>query len=211
MGLHLCFDLAAPGEIDAGGVVDDLRRFASALPFAGVSRLLGSADGDHHLPGSSWLLPLDAAGQPRARDEAESGGPLWSALPVEPIEWWGFSVDPGSRTETATFGLARHPSMVTLDGREVETMVGSGWRWQGCCKTQYASTVSWEHFMTVHGSLVSVLDRAAAAGILSEVRDETGFWSDRDWRVAAQETERMNLVVRLIADRIEEALRDEHD
>ena len=211
MGLHICYDLAAAEHADVRSVLADLRRFASALPFADVGPLMTSADAGATLTGSEWLLPLDANGGVHERDwEAPRGMPL-AALTVAPVEWHGFHVIPGRGCESATFGLARHRAMVEHADRRAATGLDGRWRWHWCCKTQHASAVSWEHFMTLHGSVVSVLQHANDLGIVEEVRDETGFWADRDWASASRRVDEMNAVVRSVRRAVEGLLDPDAD
>lgn len=210
MGLHLCYDLAGRADVDVRVVVAELRRFARDLPFERVGPVL-CAPTEPALSGAGWHLPVDHEGLVREREWAPPQGTPSRWITVPPVDWVGFRVRPGRGCETATFGLARHPPTVECNGRDVETYLDHTWRWHGVCKTQHASSVSWDHFMTLHGSLVSVLDHAGSLGILGEVRDETGFWDSRDWKQSVDETERMNVVVRRIGGALERALGDTQD
>lgn len=209
MGLHLVWELAAPAGADPAEPLGALREVALWLPFAEVTALERGVAGDGvHAPfGASVHLPFDDVGTLHPRDWEGDTRSL-RTLSVQPLEWAAFRVWPGQGCETATFGLARHPATALLDGLPVPTWLADGWRWHTVCKTQHASAVSWEHFMTVHGSLVSLLDVAEGLGIVHAVRDETHFLPDRDWARAAAEVRSMNEMIGRVGDALRRALDD---
>lgn len=208
MGLHLCYDLAAPEASDARDILERVRRYATSLPFAEVADLTSGRDGRQSWFAAAWYLPVDEDGRLRPREWEPADGQPPSMVGVEPIEWLAFRIKPGRGCETAEIGLARHPETWLVDGEAQATRLDRTWRWHHCCKTQYASTVSHEHFRRCHGSLVSLLDHAAEVGMVAEVRDQTGFWDHRDWEAAIHEVEAMNGVVAGLASAFADQLED---
>lgn len=91
--------------------------------------------------------------------------------------------------EPANFGLCRYPASITLGGRRVATHV-DGWSWRSFCKTQYASDPQCggvENFLRCHLSIVKLLDFAAKTGLAQvEVKDEGGYWQERDLKKLAE-------------------------
>jgi hypothetical protein len=109
----------------------------------------------------------------------------------------GFGIHPGKRCEGATYGFVRRAE---ADGTNAE------WFWHHCCKTQYASVVSWEHLIKCHTSLVSLLDHAIELGIGVVVRDEGHYWETRDEARLIAETEYMNQWVASFAGAFSDAM-----
>jgi hypothetical protein len=93
----------------------------------------------------------------------------------------------------------RHRS---LDGKHEE------WFWWCGCKTQYASLISDDHLVTVHTSLVAILDYAIELGFDVVVRDETGYWESRSAQALIAEVHKMNRIVAKLAGALGDALGD---
>lgn len=107
----------------------------------------------------------------------------------------GFSTLPGDGSEPAKFGFCKQPT---------------GWRCQSFCKTQYASDPRCggiENFLRCHISLVKLLDFIKAIGLATVmVRDEGGYWENRDMKKLAQEINEWNeLVAGLASEQREKA------
>ena len=60
------------------------------------------------------------------------------------------------------------------------------WGWHAFSKTFFAKSVSDEHFLRCHPSLIRLLDHADELGLLAEVKDEGGYWQERDWELLAE-------------------------
>jgi hypothetical protein len=101
---------------------------------------------------------------------------------VVPMRVFAFSTLPGEGCEAANFGLGLYPETIeTADGTLPTSL--SGWSWQSFCKTQYASNPDvggMANFVRCHVTVVRLLDRAKAMGILESVNDESHFWENRD-------------------------------
>jgi hypothetical protein len=113
----------------------------------------------------------------------------------------GFVVFPGRGCEAATFGFLHR---ATIDGRSPE------WHWQACCKTQYASVVSEDHFIYCHTALVELLDHAVKLGIGVVVHDEGHYWETRDTGTLLEELRYMNRLVARVAGRMSDAMPGNH-
>jgi hypothetical protein len=216
MGLHLCYELSLPAdvpEVDIAGLISALRERALALPFERVSdsvRLTEQA-----LAGP---FPLRGLVYTRLEDVVHVSAALvrkhlWrrrlgvsdedeytrvDVPPAVPTVARGFAVEPGRGCEPAAFGV------VQLGGGDEP----SPWWWHLCCKTQYASVLGNDHLIRCHGSLVALLDAAAALGFDIVVRDETGYWNSRDPKQLAEAVAEMNRVVAHFAGKFTDAMRD---
>ena len=174
MGMHVFYELRARcgGLHEAEGLVRGLHAAAMNLPFDRVTHVRpvrtapGGADGTFAIE----HVELPQAGESKVR-----------YLPFYPIEGLAFVVFPGEGCESASFGLARYPRTVLDDetGSTHPTGFGDEFYWHSGCKTQYAFRVSPEHFLRCHLSLVDLLDRANALGMVERVNDEGGYWEGR--------------------------------
>ncbi|MEO7359911.1 MAG: hypothetical protein ABI120_06260, partial [Gemmatimonadaceae bacterium] len=139
---------------------------------------------------------------------------FWASIVAEPPEddadaltgdansAMGFFVQPGGGCEVASFCLLRR-----LDA----TGENADWFWYCFCKTQYASTVSEDHFIACHTVLVQMLDAAIACGFEVVVDDEGHYWETRDTAQLVDSMRKMNTSVAGFAGRLSDALGDAHD
>ena len=193
MGLHLNWELRLPGSLSREEVivyVRDLRAHALTLGFDEISPLLDQVEPDNieTLRGYFWLWAKIIA-----RPNPELDSTLVGDVPTAV----GFGIDPGRRCEGANFGFLHRAEP---DGSNAE------WFWHHCCKTQYASVVSWDHLIHCHTSLVALLDYAIERGIDVVVRDEGHYWETRDTVRLIAEVDYMNKVVAALAGRLGEAI-----
>ena len=110
---------------------------------------------------------------------------------------------------TVCAGLARQisfRSLPVLACRADPPSLAPEWFWHHCCKTQYASVVSWDHLIRCHLSLVALLDYAIERGIDVVVRDEGHYWETRDTASLVSEVDYMNKVVAALAGRLGDAI-----
>lgn len=102
---------------------------------------------------------------------------------VPAIEGWLVEVWPGEGCESAHFGLCQYPreAPYELRGRKgwVATEYRRGWLLKGCCKTQYAGERGWDHFLSCHKMIVSILGFWRQMGVSVKVSDEGEFWETR--------------------------------
>lgn len=193
MGLHLNWELRLPGSLSREEVivyVRDLRAHALTLGFDEISPLLDQVEPDNieTLRGYFWLWAKIIA-----RPNPELDSTLLGDVPTAV----GFGIHPGRRCEAANFGFMHR---VEPDGSNAE------WFWHHCCKTQYASAVSWDHLIHCHTSLVALLDYAIERGIDVVVRDEGHYWETRDTVRLIAEVDYMNKVVAALAGRLGDAI-----
>ncbi|MGE5608784.1 MAG: hypothetical protein ACM359_06000 [Bacillota bacterium] len=121
-----------------------------------------------------------------------------------------FSIDPGDGCEQANIGLCRYPKTVGIDGQEISTGL-NGWCWSSFCKTQYASNPACggiDNFLRCHLGLVQLLDHADELGILGEVKDESGYWEQRDKAALVNEINRWNNMVAGAYGALKHAIQD---
>jgi hypothetical protein len=213
MGLHICYELAAPAaesEENVAKRIAALRDRALQLPFEDVStvvRLTGlELSGPWPMRGLAFES-LEAVANVAARtsrsdlyrrsirlaDDDYTHVEAPSDFPTLAI---GFAVAPGAGSEPAGFGLAR-------TSREA----AEPWSWHYCCKTQYASVHGDEHFLRCHGSMIALLDAAKALGFGVVVRDETGFWDSRDEGQLLASVAHMNKIIAGFAGAFTDQLR----
>ena len=201
MGLHLNFELRLPPQTPrtrVAALLSALRDRALATPAARVSPMFDlSIEGDIEPDDDRRFLTFCATclGDPPRDDE-------WPHCTGDPNSALGFTVYPGSRSETATFALMR---------RRAEADGADEWFWWCGCKTQYASVVSNEHLIACHTSLVTILDGAAELGFDVVVRDETGYWESRSVSVLLESVSAMNRLVARFAGSLSDAIGEEHD
>jgi hypothetical protein len=168
MGLTIHYDLqsdaTSPGQ--AGQLVKQLRQAALDLAMSEVGQLVecsGSACRFQNAQDESlrWLLV-------QARRLISVGQAYYFAVPTR---LFAFSTWPGEGCEVANFGLAAYPEAIETENGELATGL-SGWSWQSFCKTQYASNPDVggiANFVRCHVSVVRLLDRAKAMGILESL------------------------------------------
>lgn len=212
MGLHICYELSLPAEADEAKAVEllsALRREALRLPFAEVSEFVRLTESDVvKLPNMRGLgferledvvhifgdLVRDELYREVSGADEESNVRAPQDLTTTIV---GFAVGPGAGCEPAAFALVRLAPPAGV----------SRWFWHYCCKTQYASVVSEDHFLRCHASLVGLLERAAQTGIECQVRDETGFFESRDPALLLTRVHDMNRVVARFAGAFSDAFK----
>ena len=216
MGLHLCYELSLPADVpdvDVARLVSELRERTLALPFDRVSESVRLTE--QALAGPS---PLRGLAYTRLEDVAHvraslARGELWRRrLGVPDEDLTRVHVPPDVPTVARAFAVAPERGCEPAAFGVVQLARGaqdpSPWWWHVCCKTQYASVVGDDHLLRCHGSLVTLLDAAAAVGFDIEVRDETGYWELRDPRQLVDAVAEMNRVVACFAGAFTDALRD---
>lgn len=218
MGLSLCYEMAlGPGTTEATVVdrLNALREQALALPFEAVSEVVRLTDADlaerRPLHGLAFIqledvVQLSAVFTREVLYCRQLGNTeddcYTSALEVPANVRTlaiGFSIAPGRGCEPAAFGVT---SVWDPEGAQ------SRWWWHHCCKTQYASVVSDEHFLQCHRSLVTLLDAAERAGFDIVVHDEAGYWESRDPTQLLDAVARMNQLIARFAGKFTDAVRD---
>ena len=192
MGLTIHFKLAAPPETNAAQAREIVRRLRQR---ALRDRAAGRVDA---------VLPLGED------TKALQWGRTWRCFQIRsqpefshtvelmPLEGFVLAVKPGKGCEPLWLGLCRYPLTVVVEGRRRRTGLG-GWRWEGFCKTQYASLQGWEHFRRCHLAVLGLLDAARRLGCRVEISDEGEYWPGRNERALRQNVEEMNRAVAAVA------------
>jgi hypothetical protein len=188
MGVTIQFSMRAPPGTDkarAKEIMTQLRERALRYGFAGrVDSVPPLAVDDGALRwGRTWRY-APVPDRPKARYVAEV------------IPWEGFVlfVRPGIDCETLALGLCRYPSRLVVGGQVRRTGLG-GWRWQCCCKTQYASLHGWEHFRRCHLAVLGLLDETRRLGCRVTVSDEGEYWPGRNEAKLRKNLEEMNRAI----------------
>ena len=188
MGLTLHYELAAPDcpAAKARSLVGSLRQHALSLPFEGVSDIIELKgmdcrfDRQNHDDPHRWLKVQIIRFQIQV-----NGDVISSPGECHPIHIIAFTVHPAKGSEVANFGLCRYPR-------------AKGWSWASFCKTQYASNPSKgdvSNFLKCHLGLVWLLDKAKEMGILGPVKDEGGYWDNRDVAALVKEVGLWNQMI----------------
>ena len=128
-----------------------------------------------------------------------------------PTRLFAFSTRPGKGCEVANFGLAAYPETIETERGELATGL-SGWSWQSFCKTQYASNPDLggiANFVRCHVTVVRLLDRAKAMGILESVKDESHFWETRDIQALVETVGRWNCEIAALVGQWKDQIGDD--
>jgi len=113
---------------------------------------------------------------------------------AEPNHVIAFSAWPGDECEIANLRLALYPDKMETEAAILPTGL-KGWKWQSFCKTQFASNPDvggMANFVRCHLALIRLLDRTKAMGILENVKDEGGYWENRDLKTLVETVGRWN-------------------
>lgn len=207
MGLTIHYSLQAESaSVDkARQLVEQLRQRALDLPFHEVGEVVELARNECDFEQSEgdelhrWLLI-------QAATFVERGDNYFRVTPKKII---AFSTWPGEGCELANFGLCRYPQWISVEGATRRIRTGLyGWCWSSFCKTQYASDPNCgglEHFLNCHLAVVKLLDHAASLGLVKEVNDEGGYWTNRDVEKLASEVGDWNTMIAGWAGRLKDA------
>lgn len=217
MGLSLCYEMALePGTPERAVVerLSSLREQARALPFEAVTEVVRLTEADlaerRPLHGLAFIQLEDVVQLSAVftreilycRQLGNTEDDCYTRSGEVPANVrtlaLGFAVAPGSGCEPAAFGVT---SIFDPDGGQ------SRWWLHQCCKTQYASVESDEHFLQCHTSLVTLLDAATRLGFEMVVHDEGGYWESRDPKQLLEAVARMNHLVAQFAGKFTDAVR----
>ena len=115
---------------------------------------------------------------------------------VAPRRGWLVEVWPGEGCESAAFGLCQYPRRIPFRAGSVPTGFEGGWLLKSRCKTQYAGEHGWQHFLTCHKQIISLLDFWRGLGVQVKVSDEGSYWETRSEKALM---ERLGLYDGLVA------------
>ena len=188
MGLTIHFKLAAPAGTDRAGAKEIVRRLRQrALRYACAGRVDAVLALDEDNQALRWGRIWRFVPSPRRPDSSD-------VVELAPLEGFGLAVIPGEGCEPLWLGLGRYPLTMLANGRRQRTGL-AGWRWEGFCKTQYASLRGWPHFRRCHLAVLGLLEAARRLGCRVEVSDEGGYWPGRNEDALRQNVEEMNHAV----------------
>ncbi|HUQ69105.1 MAG TPA: hypothetical protein VM165_06270 [Planctomycetaceae bacterium] len=212
MGLSLCYEFRRQADAaEAHRVVSELRELALTLDFDEVSDLseFRGEPGEHDDDETARLLSILGSqyGQKRMPD----GQDVW--VPIDPKHVVCFSIQPAHGSETAQIGLAAHPPVVEYQHAGVthyiETGLAGVYSWAQCCKTQYAGlrqNGGVANFLRAHLGLIAFLDEVKETGLSIEVKDDSGYWNDRDQAKLEQSLDRWNSLIAAFAGQLKDRL-----
>jgi hypothetical protein len=195
--IHYQLECSPSSTNQARSLVERLQQRARDLPFQEVGDVIElrgdeadfqKVDRDHP---HRWLLI-------QAASHLEVGDIHYTVAPQHVI---AFATHPAEGAEAANFGLAVYPKTLLLSGKRVRTNL-TCWSWGSFCKTQYASNPAYggvENFLRAHLLVVSLLDHAAALGLVKHVSDEGDYWENRDLESLAKQVGQWNEMIAAIA------------
>jgi hypothetical protein len=219
MGLTIHYELRLPGETTDASAVHHLQRlhdYAATLGSKGMCPVL-TFDGaqlsapDEQWKGGTveWLFHVFTDVMRKHRD-----GVVEDIEDRDRLATAAFVVYPGEGTESVTLGLVR-PLLTeapeNLEYDDDETDIWRHWYWQSFCKTQYASTISEEHFLFCHRMVIDLLDEAKRIGFDVTVHDEGQYWETRDAELLLAEVRRSNVIIAHLAGALHDAIAPEHE
>ena len=204
MGLTIHWNFQHTSNLTtARQVIQQLRQRALDLPFEDVGDVIELKDDEcQYEPGNHDDPLLWYKIQAGEYVDTDDG-----SVQVTPRGVIGFEITVGDECEPMNVILAQYPLIIEQMGKEIRTNL-DGWRGRGFCKTQYASSVSIEHFLRCHLSVIKMLDAADELGILAQVNDEGEYWGKRDVKALAKKVGEWNCllagVVGVLKDQAEE-------
>ena len=205
MGLTIHYQLGLPATTPRDDVVQRFSKLhdaAALLPFQCVGPLVTTPDD----PSLGREAPLEGLFRWWTWLQTDAPRPLTRGdiLP----DAVGFAVDVGDQSEPAVFGLAWLPPR----DEEFRTLRGEPptWRWLCHCKTQFASNVSDEHFLTCHMAIIALLDEAVRLGFDVVVSDEGDYWESRDTDQLLGHVHHMSHIIARLAGAVHDAIGHEH-
>jgi hypothetical protein len=184
MGVTIHFKLHLPlsPALTVVEVLDQLRRRALRYRTGGrVDAVLPVRTDDQALRHGRTLRFYPSPGEFRLSGEVELVPRMGFVLPVII----------GKDCEPLWLGLARYPDGVERDGQCHLTRL-TGLRWEGSCKTQFASLHGWEHFRRCHLAVLGLLEAVRRLGCRVTVSDEGEYWHGRNEAALRQNVEQMN-------------------
>lgn len=217
MGLTIHYELRLPGETSDAAAVHHLQRlhdYAATLGAEGMCPVLTFNGAELSAPDEQWergtvewLFHIFTDVMRHHRDgiveDIEDEGRLATAA---------FVVYAGEGMESAAFGLVRPLLTERPEHIEPDAAVENWrhWYWQSFCKTQYASAVSEEHFLSCHRMVIAVLDEAKRIGFDVTVHDEGLYWETRDAELLLTEVRNANRIIAQFAGALHDAIAPEH-
>jgi hypothetical protein len=97
---------------------------------------------------------------------------------------WLIFIEPGEGCQTLVLGLCKYPGSRDAWNRhrwvQVPSGLPSGWIFNWFCKTQFAGHHGAAHFLRCHKTVISLLDFCKKSGVEVDVKDESGYWEQRN-------------------------------
>jgi hypothetical protein len=100
-------------------------------------------------------------------------------------EGWVTILDVGEGCQPLALALCKYPQYIPRWHRkrwhyDVPSGFPAGWTFSWFCKTQFAGQHGGAHFIRCHKTVVNLLDFCGKAGLKATVRDDAGYWENRD-------------------------------
>ena len=195
MGLTVNYDLRLPLTVSAAEVRARLERWREFAQTLGMTPRTAVDSVDPDMPFMSGFV-MD-------RDE-EQDATIGHEVPVE--EGFCFWVQPpGKGCETLRIALCRYPATIATKRGPRETRLGGAWRYQSCCKTQYASLEGWEAFLAAHRAVVDGLAHGRELGVDVRINDEGEYWPHRSEKTLRAKLDEINGICAAMAGALKDA------
>ena len=174
-------------EVEKGSVleiVNDLHLFAREVNFTRVSDIR-HLTGVEVIPGQSNKNDPWRSFKLDAYLKIKSGK---SAICVPPLEVIGFSCEL-ENGQLMNVGLCRYPQFVIQPstGKSIRTFGEDIWGWQSSVRSCCGGYCGFHTCITSHKAVVTLLEYAAALGIVSSVDDPTNYYYDH-WEAQLERT-----------------------
>ena len=106
-------------------------------------------------------------------------------IPIPAEEGSVLLIDVGAGCQFLALSLCKYPGQWRCQHghsfhRWYSTKITDEWQFGWFCKTQFAGQHGPAHFLRCHKSVISLLDFCRKAGLDVSVRDEAGYWEQRD-------------------------------
>jgi hypothetical protein len=106
-------------------------------------------------------------------------------VPITPHSGSALMIEVGNGCEPLVLALCKYPAMWRCHhGRSMQrwhpTNISSEWQFSWFCKTQFAGQHGAAHFLRCHKTVISLLDFCKKSGVTVGVKDEAGYWEQRN-------------------------------
>ena len=109
---------------------------------------------------------------------------FWRFVPINPTDGWAVEIEIGKGCEPLVLALCKYPARWRTDRGRLKiwhpTKISREWQFGWFCKTQFAGQHGAAHFLRCHKTVISLLDFCRKAGLEVMVKDEAGYWEQRD-------------------------------
>jgi hypothetical protein len=210
VSVRISYELLAPAPLKSAEVhefVYQMHGHARSLPFRTMSPIFGAAE--EQCAYANWRSLPD-----ELRWMVVQNTKL-VAEPFCPAEVIGFVTLPAEGSEWAAFGFCRFAR-----GRRegclapaCERVLDDRWHWSGWCSTRHAANLKYggpTNFLRGHLAVIRMLEFCQKCGWLDDVRDQYGYWEQRDERECLQRAQATFADLAALAGALKDTLAGSH-